>query len=68
MYDHRDGFDAERPAACPFCKSRSFGTLAKVITTLTLWRCRSCEQTWTIASQTSSGRGRGSNAVKDRRD
>jgi ribosomal protein L37AE/L43A len=40
----------ERPTTCPFCKGRIIGTLAKVITTSTLWRCRSCEGTWTIAS------------------
>jgi ribosomal protein L37AE/L43A len=40
-----------RPAACPFCNSKRFDTLAKVITVNTWWRCRDCEATWSIASQ-----------------
>lgn len=43
-----------RPAMCPFCKSKSIGTLAKVITVTSFWRCRQCEGTWTIASLASS--------------
>jgi ribosomal protein L37AE/L43A len=39
-----------RPTECPFCKGRAIDTLAKVITVTTLWRCRKCEGTWTIAS------------------
>ena len=34
---------------CPFCKSKIIDTLAKVITVTSLWRCRNCEETWTIA-------------------
>jgi ribosomal protein L37AE/L43A len=41
---------ATRPAMCPFCKSTIIGTLAKVITVTSFWRCRECEKTWTIAS------------------
>jgi hypothetical protein len=40
-----------RPTGCPFCKGRIIDTLAKVITVTTLWRCRECERTWTIASR-----------------
>jgi transposase-like protein len=43
-----------RPTACPFCESKSVGTLAKTFTARTLWRCRECEETWTIASRTAS--------------
>ncbi len=39
-----------RQTNCPFCKGRIVDTLAKVITVTTMWRCRECEQTWTIAS------------------
>lgn len=52
MPDPRSTQTVERPAACPFCKSTIFDTLAKVITVTTFWRCRSCEGTWTIASRT----------------
>jgi ribosomal protein L37AE/L43A len=37
-----------RPATCPFCNSRGVDTLAKEITTNTLWRCRGCASEWTI--------------------
>ncbi len=40
-----------RPAACPFCRSKIIDTLAKVISAKTLWRCRACDGTWTIASR-----------------
>lgn len=59
MFERREDSTVERPTACPFCKGRIIGTLAKVITTLTLWRCRSCERTWTIASLQRSSHGRG---------
>ena len=39
-----------RPAACPFCKSKVIDTLAKVHTESTVWRCRRCDATWTVAS------------------
>ena len=42
--------DVARPAKCPFCKSKIIDTLAKVITATAVWRCRECDQTWTIAS------------------
>jgi hypothetical protein len=41
---------------CPFCNGRAVDTLAKVITVTTYWRCRECDKTWTIASQTPSPR------------
>jgi len=42
--------DLVRPVACPFCKGRIIDSLAKVLTERTAWRCRECDQTWTIAS------------------
>ena len=45
-----------RPSLCPFCGSRAVDTLAKVITVTTYWRCRGCDKTWTIASQTAPPR------------
>ena len=39
-----------RPTECPFCKGKAIDTLAKVLTVRTMWRCRKCEQTWTIAT------------------
>lgn len=48
-----------RPSMCPFCKNKVVDTLAKVITETTVWRCRECDRTWTIASlDTSRGRSR----------
>ena len=44
-----------RPEACPECHSKIIETLAKVLNANSLWRCRSCEATWTIASQTAAG-------------
>lgn len=40
-----------RPEACPFCQGKRIDTLAKVVTVTTLWRCRECDETWTIASR-----------------
>jgi ribosomal protein L37AE/L43A len=40
----------KRPAACPFCSGKIIDTLAKVVTVTSLWRCRHCDKTWTIAS------------------
>jgi ribosomal protein L37AE/L43A len=40
-----------RPTTCPFCQGKRLDTLAKTITVTTLWRCRECEETWTIASR-----------------
>jgi ribosomal protein L37AE/L43A len=39
-----------RPATCPECHGKIIDTHATVISEKTLWRCRSCEHTWTIAS------------------
>jgi len=36
----------QRPEFCPFCKSKAVGTLAKVITASTYWRCQSCGEMW----------------------
>ena len=36
----------QRPEACPFCQSKAVGTLAKVITASTYWRCQSCGEMW----------------------
>jgi ribosomal protein L37AE/L43A len=49
MTDPGSGEKVARPTMCPFCKSRIIDTQAKVITVTTLWRCRECERTWTIA-------------------
>ena len=35
-----------RPEACPFCGSKAVGTLAKVISPSTYWRCAACGETW----------------------
>lgn len=40
----------QRPTMCPSCNGKRIDTLAKVLTVSTLWRCRVCESTWTIAS------------------
>ncbi len=45
-----------RPIACPFCQGKRIDTLAKTITVTSLWRCRECEETWTIASQAARSR------------
>jgi ribosomal protein L37AE/L43A len=41
--------EVERPAACPFCQSKAVGTLAKVITASTYWRCQACGEMWNPA-------------------
>ena len=56
MSDRRVDQAVPRPTVCPFCKGTRIDTLAKVITTATLWRCRDCDGTWTIASQAPSPR------------
>ena len=38
-----------RPAACPYCKGKAVDTLAKLFTVKTMWSCRKCDRTWTIA-------------------
>lgn len=43
-----------RPTKCPFCSGKAIDTLAKVITVKTVWRCRECDETWTIASRAAS--------------
>jgi hypothetical protein len=40
----------ERPSQCPFCRGHVVDTLAKVFTPTTMWRCLSCDKTWTLAS------------------
>ncbi len=40
-----------RPTQCPFCHGKVVDTLAKSITVATLWRCRECDKTWTLASR-----------------
>ena len=54
MPDPRFAGDVARPAVCPSCKGKIIDTLAKVITETTVWRCRECDQTWTIASTRAS--------------
>ena len=36
----------QRPEVCPFCESKAVGTLDKVITISTYWRCQSCGDMW----------------------
>ena len=38
----------ERPDACPFCQSKAVGTLAKVVTEDTYWRCHACGEGWRV--------------------
>jgi ribosomal protein L37AE/L43A len=45
-----------RPTTCPFCQGKRIDTLAKAISMTTLWRCRECDETWTIASRAASAR------------
>jgi uncharacterized Zn finger protein len=37
---------ALKPATCPECGSKKFGTLAPVITSDTYWRCHDCGTVW----------------------
>jgi ribosomal protein L37AE/L43A len=50
MYESQPTGTVPRPAACPFCNSKIIDTLAKVFTVTTFWRCKQCDETWTIAS------------------
>ena len=50
MYEPRRDDPVTRPEMCPFCKGKIIDTLAKVITASTVWRCRTCDETWTLAS------------------
>jgi ribosomal protein L37AE/L43A len=54
MADYSIDGRVTRPEKCPFCGSKIVDTLAKVLTAATLWRCRGCERTWTIAQQAAS--------------
>jgi ribosomal protein L37AE/L43A len=54
MAESRFNEAINRPTACPFCQGKRVDTLAKTITVATLWRCRECEATWTIASRAAS--------------
>jgi uncharacterized Zn finger protein len=35
-----------KPAKCPECASKKFGTLAPVVTRETYWRCHECGTVW----------------------
>jgi len=50
MSDFRVAGAVARPSVCPSCKGKIIDTLAKVLTETTVWRCRECDRTWTIAS------------------
>jgi len=50
MYEPRRDDTVTRPTVCPFCKGKIIDTLAKVISASTVWRCRTCDETWTLAS------------------
>jgi ribosomal protein L37AE/L43A len=54
MSQSRFGEAVTRPTTCPFCRGTRVDTIAKTITVKTLWRCRECEETWTIASRAAS--------------
>jgi ribosomal protein L37AE/L43A len=54
MYESRPSEAVTRPITCPFCQGKRIDTLAKTITVSTLWRCRECDATWTIASRTAA--------------
>jgi len=41
-----------RPEFCPFCESKAVGTLAKVISEATYWRCQACGEVWNTARLT----------------
>ena len=52
--DRRSESEREKPAtlkpeSCPACGSRAVGTLAKVITPETYWRCQGCGEIWNPA-------------------
>ena len=51
MSDSRFNEAIDRPIACPFCQGKRIDTLAKAVTVTTVWRCRECDGTWTIASR-----------------
>ena len=38
--------DDVKPAQCPECASKKFGTLAATITRDTYWRCHECGTVW----------------------
>jgi len=57
MSEPRFTDEITRPTKCPFCHGKIIDTLAKVLTVKTLWRCRECEETWTLASQAGSSAG-----------
>jgi ribosomal protein L37AE/L43A len=46
-----------RPDSCPFCQSGAVGTLAKVITASTYWRCQACGEVWNLGRLTQTNRG-----------
>jgi ribosomal protein L37AE/L43A len=48
MPDSNFSAPVTRPTMCPYCKGKIIDTLAKVITVTSVWRCRECDQTWTI--------------------
>ena len=57
MSDPRLDETVTRPTACPFCHGKRIDTFAKTYTVNTMWRCRECDATWTIASRAApSGR------------
>jgi hypothetical protein len=51
MWEPRSNQPVRRPMLCPLCGSKVIDTLAKTISVTALWRCRGCEETWTIASR-----------------
>jgi ribosomal protein L37AE/L43A len=50
MYEPGVNVTVARPTMCPFCDGKVIDTLAKVVNVRTVWRCRTCDETWTIGS------------------
>jgi transposase-like protein len=48
----------QRPEACPFCHSKAIGTLAKVVTRSTFWRCQACGEGWNARELATTNDGR----------
>lgn len=50
MCEPRFGEKVLRPTVCPFCGGLRFDpVVAGGVTAQTFWRCRECNQTWTLA-------------------
>lgn len=54
MPEYNSNQTVVKPTSCPFCNGKIIDTLAKVLTTRTMWRCLSCQGTWTLDSLAAS--------------